>query len=205
MMPFAAYLGFILASVLLILLPGPNVALLVGTSLRHGRNAGLVTLGGSLGAMVLQLAVTILGLSAAITWAAHLFAVLRWAGVAYLLVLGLRTILAPPEVLAPTAAAIDFRRAARRGFLVSLTNPKTLLFYGAFLPQFVDRSGNATGQLLLLSATFLVIAAMLDTGWVVLAHRARDLLAMRPRWRSRISGTCLIGAAASLALVHEKS
>ena len=203
-MPLASYLGFVLASVLLILVPGPNVALLVGTSLRHGRGAGLVTLGGSLCAMVIQLIVTILGLAAAITAAAHILAALRWAGVAYLLVLGVRTLFAPADVLVPMSAPVDLRRAARRGFLVSLTNPKTLLFYGAFLPQFVDRSGDATRQLLLLATTFLVIAAGLDTGWVLLAHRARGLLALRPRWRNRISGTCLMGAAAGLALVQDK-
>ncbi len=205
MMSLTAYLAFVAASAALIALPGPNVALIVGTSIRHGRAAGLATVAGTSAAMVLQLTVTVFGLSVAILSAAHLFAVLRWAGVVYLLGLGLRAVLRPPASPNAVAAAPDLGRAVRRGFAVSLTNPKTLLFYGAFLPQFVDRTGGVTGQLLLLSATFLVVAATLDSGWALLAHQARGLLLVRPRWRERISGACLIAAAAGLALVHEKN
>ncbi|HEX4768381.1 MAG TPA: LysE family translocator [Lichenihabitans sp.] len=205
MMSLVSYLAFVAASAVLIATPGPNVALIVGTSIRHGRAAGLATVIGTSAAMVVQLAATVFGLSVAILSAAHLFGLLRWAGVAYLLGLGLRALLGWPESPDVIAAAPDLGRAVGRGFAVSLTNPKTLLFYGAFLPQFVDRSGWVTGQLLLLSATFLVLAATLDTGWALLAHQARGLLLVRPGWHERISGACLITAAAGLALTHEKS
>ena len=204
MMSLASYLAFVAASAVLIAMPGPNVALIVGTSVRHGRAAGLATVMGTSAAMVVQLTATVFGLSVAILSAAHVFALLRWAGVAYLLGLGLRALLKPAASSDVVVAAPDLRRAVRRGFAVSLTNPKTLLFYGAFLPQFVDRSGWVTGQLLLLSATFLVVAAGLDSGWALLAHRARGLLRKRPVWRDRISGACLVAAAAGLALAHEK-
>ena len=205
MMSLVSYLAFVAASAVLIAMPGPNVALIVGTSIRHGRAAGLATVIGTSAAMVVQLTATVFGLSVAILSAAHLFALLRWIGVFYLLGLGLRALMGRPESPNVVAAPPELGRAVRRGFAVSLTNPKTLLFYGAFLPQFVDRTGGLTGQLLLLSATFLVLAATLDAGWALVAHRARGLLLVRPGWRERISGACLIAAAAGLALAHEKS
>ena len=96
------------------------------------------------------------------------------------------------------------RAIALRGFLVGLTNPKTLLFYGAFFPQFLDPGRPIGPQVGLLCATFLVIAVVLDSGWAVAAGRARRLLAARPRLRNRLSGGCLIAAGAGLALAHRK-
>ena len=204
MMPLGSYLGFLAAATGLVLLPGPNVALIVGTSLEHGRRAGLITVAGAVAAMVVQLAAVGAGLAALMASASHVFAVLRWLGVAYLLALGLRAFLARPAVLEPRVAPRSSASAALRGFGVSITNPKTLLFYGAFLPQFIDPRGAADAQLLLLSATYLVVAATFDSGWALLATHLRGLLALRPRWRNRVTGTCLIGAAAGLALAHQK-
>jgi homoserine/homoserine lactone efflux protein len=90
-----------------------------------------------------------------------------------------------------------------RGFLVSLTNPKTLLFYAAFLPQFISaETGDATRQLLLLSGTFLVVAVLLDGAWALLASRLRSLLQARARLRNRITGGLLMGAGFGLALAR---
>lgn len=82
---------------------------------------------------------------------------------------------------------------------MSLTNPKTLLFYGAFFPQFLPASGPEHGQVLLLSATFLVLAIALDSTWALVAGRARGLLARRGRLRNRLGGSLLIGAGLGLA------
>ena len=90
------------------------------------------------------------------------------------------------------------------GLAVSLTNPKTLLFQGAFLPQFVDRRGDSGAQLLLLGATFVVVSATLDCAWALLASRFGGLIALRPRLRNRIMGGTLVGAACGLALAHER-
>ena len=204
MMPLGSYLAFLAAAAGLVLLPGPNVALIVGTSLEHGRRAGLITVAGAVAAMVVQLAAVGAGLAALMASASHVFAVLRWLGVAYLTVLGIRAFLARPAVLAPRAAPRSSASSALRGFGVSITNPKTLLFYGAFLPQFIDPRGDAGAQLLLLSATYLVVAGALDSGWALLAIHLRGLLSLRPRWRNRVTGTCLLGAAAGLALAHQK-
>ncbi len=155
--------------------------------------------------MVLQLAATGLGLEAMLTSASQLFVVLRWVGVAYLTFLGLRALLTPAEPLGKPASERSVARVFLRGFAVSLTNPKTLLFYGAFLPQFVDPRGNTGAQILVLAFSFLVLAIAMDSGWALLASRLRGVLSMRPHLRSRLTGATLLGAAAGLALAHEKS
>ena len=130
---------------------------------------------------------------------------LRWVGVAYLLYLGVMQWRAPaidltrirPEPKSPRAIYM-------RALFVSLTNPKTLFFYGAFFPQFVVLDRPVGGQVALLSITFLVLAMLVDGGWALLAGRARGLLARRGRLRNRVSGGFLIGAAGALALAHRR-
>ena len=90
------------------------------------------------------------------------------------------------------------------GFLISLTNPKTLLFYGALFPQFLAPAAPIAPQVALLALTFFIIAASLDCGWALLAGRLRGVLATRGKLRNRLSGGCLIGAGIGLALAHRK-
>ena len=105
----------------------------------------------------------------------------------------IRHLLAPPRSL---------RAIYLRGFLVALTNPKTLLFYGAFFPQFLDQSGNVEAQILLLSVSFLVISTVLDSSWALVAGRVRGLLAMHGKLRNRLTGGLLISAGLGLALAR---
>ena len=199
------YLGFVLATAILILIPGPNAALIVANSVGRGTRYGLLTVAGTSSAVVVQLGLTALGLTAVLGALAVWFEWIRWIGVAYLLFLGIRQWRAPPIDLTRAAPQPRSVRAiALRGFLVGLTNPKTLLFYGAFFPQFLDSLRPIGPQVGLLCATFLVIAVVLDSGWAVAAGRARRLLAARPRLRNRLSGGCLIAAGAGLALAHRK-
>jgi homoserine/homoserine lactone efflux protein len=198
-------LTFILATSILMLIPGPNVALIVANSVAWGARYGLFTVAGTAAAMVVQLALTALGMTAALGALAAWFAWLRWLGVAYLLWLGIRQWRAPPVDLTRTPPQPRSPRAiALRGFLVSLTNPKTLLFYGAFLPQFVNLDRPVLPQIALLSAVFLTLALLLDGGWAVLAGRARFLLASRGRLRNRLSGGLLICAGLGLALARRR-
>ncbi len=201
----ALYLGFILATAILILIPGPNAALIVANSVGRGTRSGLLTVAGTSSAVVVQLGLAALGLTAALTVLAVWFEWLRWIGVAYLIFLGLRQWFAPAVDL--TRVAAGPRRAGSiwaRGFLVGLTNPKTLLFYGAFFPQFLDPHRPLGPQVGVLCITFLVIAIVLDSLWAIVAGRARWLLAARPRLRNRLSGGCLIAAGAGLALAHRR-
>ena len=207
-MPLDLYLAFLVATSVLILIPGPNVTLLVATSLAHGPRRALITLAGTSSAIALQLVVVALGMTSLILVLVGWFEWLRWAGVAYLVHLGIR------QWRAASVAVDHFEGAAARsgtlfwrGVLVSATNPKTLLFYGAFFPQFVT-AGNAPGpQLALLCTTFLVVATVLDGAYALLAGQLRPWLRdrRRARLRNRLSGSCLIATGLGLALARPGS
>lgn len=205
MIDLPLYLGFIAATALLILIPGPNVSLIVANAIAHGTRYGLLTVAGTTAAIVVQLGLTVYGMAAALEALASWFELIRWAGVLYLVVLGVRAWRAPAVSLAaipPQPRSV--RAIALRGFLISLTNPKTLLFYGAFFPQFVASDRPLGPQLALLSVTFLVIAGGLDSAWALAAGRARRVLAMRGRLRNRLTGGLLVGAGVGLALAHRR-
>ena len=202
-MPSELYLAFIAASVVLILMPGPNVAVIVANSVSQGTRYGLITVAGTSSAMVVQLGVTVLGLSSLLTLFADWFEWLRWLGVLYLLYLGIRAWNAPSAVSSNVEADRKTpRQTFQRGFLVSLTNPKTLLFYGALLPQFVGPSGDRTTQLLTLAATFLVIAVSLDCTWAVVSGRLQPRLQLQGKLLNRVTGGLLVSAAGALALTR---
>lgn len=204
-MPLPLYLGFITATALLILLPGPNVSLIVANSVAYGTRYGLLTVAGASSAMVIQLGLTALGLTALLGAVAAWFEWLRWAGVIYLVWLGVRQWRAPPRDLTrQLPQPRSFRSIALRGFFVSLTNPKTLLFYSVFFPQFIAPGRPAGPQLALLCVSFLAIAVTLDGGYALIAGRARRVLAMHGRLRNRLCGGCLIGAGVGLALAHRR-
>jgi threonine/homoserine/homoserine lactone efflux protein len=206
-MPIDLYLAFVLACVVLIVIPGPNVALIVANSVAHGARFGLLTVAGTSSAVVVHLALTVAGATVVLNFLAASFEWLRWLGVAYLVWLGIAAWRAPAADLGQVGPQ---QRSAKliyaRGFLVGLTNPKTLLFYGAFLPQFITPH-NATGptasdQLLLLAVTFLIVAVVLDGVWALLAGRLRALLVAHVRLRNRLTGGLLVGAGLGLALAR---
>lgn len=203
-MPLELYVTYLGAASLLILIPGPNVALICSNSIAHGVRYGLVTVAGTSSAMVVQLALTLIGMTALLSAMAGLLDILRWAGVAYLVWLGVQAFRARPDDL--TAAPARTRSAKAifgRGFLISLTNPKTLLFYGAFLPQFVSDSAPALPQLVILAVTFLGLAMTFDSLWAFTAARFRQLLTANGKRRNRLTGTLLIGAALGLSLARK--
>jgi homoserine/homoserine lactone efflux protein len=131
------------------------------------------------------------------------FGWVRWVGAAYLIWLGVRQWrAAPPDLTAIKAQprATLFAQA----FLVSLVNPKTLIFYGAFFPQFIALDRPVMPQAALLSAVFLIIALTIDSGWALAVSRVRPLLLRRGRLTGRLSGGILIGAGAALALLRHR-
>jgi threonine/homoserine/homoserine lactone efflux protein len=203
-MTIELYAAFVAATTILMLIPGPNVAVIAANSLARGSRWGLVTAAGTCAAMVPQLAFTVLGMSAALDLAGRWFGLLRWAGALYLIWLGIRAWRAPAGEAAAAASAASARTVFVNGFLVSLTNPKTLLFYAAFFPQFVGRDHPAR-QLWLLAATFLTLAALIDSGWALLAARLRFALARHRRLSARLTGGALILAGAGLAAARRGS
>jgi threonine/homoserine/homoserine lactone efflux protein len=203
MMPIELYLAFIAATVILMVIPGPNVALIVANSVAHGTRFGLLTVAATSSAVVLHLALTVAGATAVLNVLAASFDWLRWLGVAYLIWLGVSAWRAPVTDLAQTRAqARSARVIFARGFLVGLTNPKTLLFYGAFFPQFITPGPDAGRQLLLLAMTFLLVAIVCDSTWAILAGRLRALLVAHARLRNRLAGGLLVGAGLGLAMAR---
>lgn len=192
LLPFAG------AVVVLMLIPGPNVALTLANTVAYGRRFGFLTVLGTSSAMAVHLAVTALGMTALLGLVGEWFEVLRWAGVAYLLVLGVQAWRAPVE--RPEAAPAA--RLFARGFLVSLTNPKVLLFYGAFFPQFLDPMGDVAAQMAVLSALFLAIAVVVDSLWVLAAAGARPFLLAHGHLQNRLAGGLFMGAGLGLALMR---
>ena len=161
---------FSTATVLLLVVPGPAVLFIVAQGVSVGRGAALVgVLGVSTGALVHTVAAAI-GLSALIASSATAFTVVKLAGAAYLVVLGVRRLLGLDEVVAAAAQRQPLRRIFRQGFVTNLLNPKTALFFLAFLPQFVDRQrGSVPGQLIVLGLVFTAIATVSDSSWAILA------------------------------------
>jgi threonine/homoserine/homoserine lactone efflux protein len=194
-------LALVLATIVLILIPGPNVALIVANSLRHGLSAGLVTAAGTTVGIGVQLLLVVAGMAALIDVAASALLWIKWLGVAYLVYLGIRTWNEPAEDLAqigPQTTAGAFWR----GFGFAVINPKTLLFNAAFLPQFVDESARAGSQLFVLAAIFLVVIVVGDALWALFAATARGWLRGFGRLRNRITGGFLFGAGVGLALTR---
>lgn len=201
----ALFLTFAAASALLILIPGPNVALIVANSVAYGVRYGLVTIAGSATAMVLQLTLVTLGLAEALGRFGTVMEWVRWIGVAYIVWIGVRAWRAPPVDLTQVRPEPkSLREIFLRGLVVSLTNPKTLVFFGAFLPQFVTHDAPLRPQLALLSTTFLALAMTLDSCWAAVAGRARGLLSRHGRLRNRLTGGLLVGAGVGLALVRTR-
>lgn len=192
---------FVLTSSLLIAIPGPNIAFIVANSLGQGTRAGLLTVVGTASAGALLLIVAGAGLTAMLTTVAGWVEWIRWLGVSYLVYLGVTQWHAKPvDLLQQPAAPRSAAWLCSRGALMSLTNPKTLVFYAAFLPQFIDPAQSVGPQLAELGAAWFVIGAVNDTTWALLAGRLRPFLATRGRLRNRVSGSLMVGAGVGLAL-----
>ena len=190
------------ATLVLVMVPGPNVALIVANSIRYGIRMGSVTVLGTTVGVALQLATVLLGMAAIIEIAVDALIWIRWAGVAYLIWLGVSTWREPAEDLSRiTAVPAVFWRAC----MVAAVNPKTLLFNAAFLPQFVPSGGNATMQLAVVSCVFLTVLLLGDMLWVLTAGSARQLLKKHSAARNKITGGFLVVAAIGLALSRRGS
>ena len=193
------YLLFILISASIIIIPGPNVLAVVSTSISHGKVRGLQTVAGTSTAMIIQLSIAALATSWVISSLAIGFTILKWAGVAYLLYLGITHLLSAVANNQPKHLSAS--GSFSRGFWVSLTNPKTIIFFSAFLPQFVSTSRSYLSQIAVLSSIFLILAMVLDSGYALAAARLSNIF--RGRLMSKVqngfSGLLYIGAGATLA------
>lgn len=209
MLSLEQLLTFALASVLLTLIPGPTVLFVVGRSLSLGRRAGLWSVvGNTLGLLPVVVAVA-LGVGALVAESVVVFTVVKVVGAVYLVHLGVQAFRqrgTEAQLEAPTARST--LRIVRDGFVVGVTNPKSVVFLAAVLPQFVDHSaGGISGQLFGLGLVFMTVALVSDSTYAYAAGTARAWFSSSPRRLSRMQGTgglMMIGLGGSLALTGQK-
>jgi threonine/homoserine/homoserine lactone efflux protein len=192
------WLAFAAATLGLLAIPGPVVLFVVGRALAGGRAAGLSAIGGIAAGDFVHVLAAAIGLSALVASSAELFAVVKWAGVVYLVGLGLVTfrLAERPERESPGSSG------RLSGFAVAALNVKTAIFFVAFLPQFVDASRPAALQIILLGATFVVLGALTNAVWATLSGAAAERFSSGSarRFQRRAAGSMyvLLGAVAAL-------
>jgi threonine/homoserine/homoserine lactone efflux protein len=212
MPPASQLLAFGLVSFVLIVVPGPNVLFVISRSLMLGRAAGVGTaFGGQLGVYA-QVAAVAFGIGALVERSVALFSVIKLAGAVYLGYLGVQAIRHRRALSAALQAPAERKSIARiigDGIAVGVTNPKSVVFFAAVLPQFADPSaGHVPAQMLLLGAVFMAIAVLCDSTYALAAGTARAWLARSPRRLELVGGTgglVMIGLGASLALTGRRN
>jgi threonine/homoserine/homoserine lactone efflux protein len=197
---------FALAGVVLVVVPGPSVLFIVGRALAHGRRAALTSVAGNTCGACLVVVAVALGFGAVAAQSAVVFTALKLVGAAYLVHLGVQAIRHRGDLVDALGrgADPDGGRLFRQAVVVGATNPKVLVFFAAVLPQFVDAgAGSATTQMLVLGLLFALLAAVLDSGWGLLAGAARTWFATSPVRLRRLGGAgglMMIGLGAGLAV-----
>jgi threonine/homoserine/homoserine lactone efflux protein len=193
-------LTFLGLSIVLILTPGPNQALLTSRVLSGGRRAGFATIRGLSSGMVVHIVAAMIGLSALLASSAQLFGVVKLVGGAYLVFLGVAALLRARRP-APDAAPRLGGSPYRDGLLSMTLNPKAAVFFVAVVPQFVEPGPGASARVALLLAIYGALTLVFWSGLVLLLHRARELV-RRPivrRWMERVTGCALVGLGVRLA------
>jgi len=202
-MDLTTWFAFAAASIVLLLIPGPTVLLVVSYALTQGKRVALATAAGvALGdftAMTLSLA----GLGALLLASATLFTALKWIGAAYLVYLGIRLWRSEPSLPDVTAPTASTRGIFGHAFIVTALNPKSLAFFVAFVPQFIDHGAPLLPQLLIMEATFVTLAGLNALVYALAADQLR-LRIRRPqvlRWLNRAGAGCLVGMGVATAAI----
>jgi threonine/homoserine/homoserine lactone efflux protein len=199
------WLAFAAASTVLLIIPGPTILLVISYALGQGMRTALpVAIGVALGDFT-AMTLSMLGLGALLVASSLLFTALKWAGAAYLVWLGIQLWRAGGTLdAAPRSDHAPAFRMLAHAWLVTALNPKSLTFFVAFLPQFIDQGANFWTQMLIFEATFLLLAFANATGYGLVASRARRLVgsARAVGLFNRIGGTLLIGAGLAAASVR---
>jgi threonine/homoserine/homoserine lactone efflux protein len=203
-MTIETWLAFVAASAVLLMIPGPTVLLVVSYALGQGwRTALPMAFGVALGDFT-AMTLSMLGVGAVLATSAMLFAVLKWVGAGYLIWLGIKLWRAGGALdAAPRSDRVSAVRMLAHAWLVTALNPKSITFFVAFLPQFLNPSGDFVTQMVIFETTFLALAFANAFGYALIASRARTMV-QNPKAISvlnKAGGTLLIGAGAATAAV----
>ncbi|MDZ4095600.1 MAG: LysE family translocator [Paracoccaceae bacterium] len=202
------WIAYAIACFILSVIPGPSVLLITGQALAKGLRAAFVCIAGEIIGGVCLMALSLLGVGTLLAASSTLFFIVKWAGVAYLAYLGARQLMTahhePPEAPSANISKNDGRSNFGAGFLTALFNPKSIIFYMAFLAQFVDPAGNPVFQYAVLVSTGAGIAAIVLTGYAIAASRIKNAFANQKARRTvgYASGTFYIGGSAVMALTR---
>lgn len=204
-MAFDNWVAFTIASIVLTLIPGPSVLLVISQALMRGKNAAMMCIFGDLIGTIALMALSFLGVGALLAASAVLFQIVKWAGVFYLAYLGLRQILdargQPAEFVTHGPDSQSSWGSFWAGSITAVLNPKAIIFYMAFLVQFIDVNGNFVLQMGILTMTSIAVVSILLTGYALIAARARQSFQSQ-RTRKRIGyagGGLMIGGSALMA------
>lgn len=206
-------LAFAAVSAVLIAIPGPSVIFTISRALTVGRRSALFTVTGNAGGVYAQVAAVAFGVGALVERATDVVTIIKWIGAAYLVYLGVQAIRhrqSMAEALAKRAAPVRPLRAARDGFIVGVTNPKSIVFFVIALPEFTTRTAGhlpVQAQMLILGALFPIIALVLDSVWATVAGTARQWFARSPRRMTVIGGAgglAMIGLGIGIAATGRK-
>lgn len=196
-MPLDTYLAFTAASIVLLLIPGPTILLVISYALGQGWRVALPMAAGVALGDFTAMTLSMLGIGALLMASATVFTVLKWAGAAYLVYLGVKLFRAGGtlEAKANTEATSPFKMLAH-AWLVTALNPKSITFFVAFLPQFLDTKAALLPQMAIFETTFLVLAFLNAFGYALVAAKARNLFRSERAIRvfNRTGGGLLIGA-----------
>ena len=199
--------AFVAACILLALTPGPNMSLILANTLSHGLRAGLITLAGTTTALALLVAAAAVGMGSMMVLMSAWFDVIRWVGALYLVYLGARQLwlFRRRRMSGGWSAQLPSRPGSWyvQGVVVSLSNPKVILFLGAFLPQFVDPARDPVWQLSMLAVLFVVVLAAVDVGYTLAVGKARAKFdAARLAILDGAAGLLLLMGGVALAMVR---
>ena len=190
-----------LACLLFSIIPGPSVSVVIANSLAGGTRAGLYTILGTELSMLSMVFIVAIGLEAVMTMVSGAFEIIKLAGAAYLIWIGWKMFRSTGKLAMDEGARLPVGRYIWQGAVISWSNPKTLLFLSALLPQFVDMSRPAFSQIMLLGLILMAVATTSDSIYAFAAGRARHVLtAARVRMVNRVSGVILMAGGVWLAL-----
>ena len=197
-MSLELWLAYVIAASILLVIPGPTILLVMGYAMAHGRRSAWQTVPGVMAGDAVAITLSLAGLGALLATSPGLFTALKWIGAGYLVLLGLRAWRTPPalDAVADRAARREGWRIGLHTFLVTVFNPKGLVFFVAFLPQFMDPRAPLLPQGVVLASTFVGLGGLNALGYALLLGTLRDAFG-RPAARrllGRLSGAVLIGA-----------
>lgn len=197
-MNLETWLAYVLTTTIILIIPGPTIILVISQAVAHGRKSVVPLVAGVVLGDFTAMTLSLLGLGAIMSTSAALFSLFKWIGAIYLIYLGVHMWRVKPVSRSTDRdkPMVSKRSFFRRSFIVTALNPKGIAFFVAFLPQFISTSSAASGQIIILGATFLILALLNAAVYAVFAGQMRDIMQRNQvrQWFNRCGGTALIGA-----------